>query len=214
MAIFLIDYENVNAAGMEGCELLGPEDEVYLFYSASCARMRKEHMDALIGSRCRFYAHKLEEKGRNALDFYIAVQAGACFAAGRSELAIISRDNGFKAVQQFVRQKKSNSHVVLAGTIKAAIAKMNDESDQRITEVRQALETRSIEAAYNAMRHEQKCRRMIIELLRDTQYQDDVEEVLRIYVKNKNKKVLLYRELLHQFGKSSGIELYRLIKDR
>ncbi|MBR0397600.1 MAG: hypothetical protein IJI10_04940 [Eubacterium sp.] len=210
----MIDYENVNAAGMEGCDLLNSEDEVYLFYSASCARMRKEHLDALIVSGCRFHAHKLEDKGQNALDFYIAVQAGACFAGGRSELAIISQDNGFKAVQQFARLKKSNSHVILAGTIKAAIAKMNDESDQRIIEVRQALETRSIEAAYNAMRHEQKCRRMIVELLHDTKYQDDAEEVIRLYVKNKGKKVLLYRELLHQFGKTSGLELYRLIKDR
>ncbi|MCC8066456.1 MAG: PIN domain-containing protein [Clostridiales bacterium] len=66
---FLVDYENVREAGLDGLEYLCDTDAVTIFYSAACEKISRRSMDFILQSRCRFQAVRLKRTGKNALDF-------------------------------------------------------------------------------------------------------------------------------------------------
>ena len=49
-------------------------------------------------SGCKFRILKLKNPGKNALDFYIAIECGMLVSGGEKQLAIVSNDKGFQAV--------------------------------------------------------------------------------------------------------------------
>lgn len=96
---FLIDYENVNYAGLEGTEFLEKEDTVLFFYSDACDKIVAYRMKHIKESGCNFEICKLKSKGKNALDFYIASKIGEIFAKDQNaKIAIISADKDYKAL--------------------------------------------------------------------------------------------------------------------
>ena len=41
---FLIDYENVNGSGLAGCEKLGREDHIVIFFTANANKLDMRHI--------------------------------------------------------------------------------------------------------------------------------------------------------------------------
>ena len=77
MATILVDYENVSTSdGLKGVEYLNEKDTLILFYSQCCEKIRAEYIDMIEKSQCEFRTYKLARTGKNALDFYIAVECG------------------------------------------------------------------------------------------------------------------------------------------
>ena len=71
--------------------------------------------------------------GKNALDFYIATQVGACFEKDRGvNIAIISNDKGFSAVADFCKVKEEfrEGCVVTASNIATGLMNLNDPNDK------------------------------------------------------------------------------------
>jgi hypothetical protein len=63
---------------------------------------------------------------KNALDFYIAAEVGALAEKGENQMAIISNDNGFNAVTDFMNIKYSSEvTTVKAPNIEIAITMLN-----------------------------------------------------------------------------------------
>ena len=50
MRLFLIDYENVNSAGLHGIGQLSQQDRVILFYSQSANTLSFEIMDEMLAA--------------------------------------------------------------------------------------------------------------------------------------------------------------------
>ena len=99
---FLIDFENVRNAGMQGSEYLQPADHVIVFYSAAASGMEQRHLNNIQASGCGFETYKLRRQGKNGLDFYIATKVGELFGANRCQSAVlVSNDAGFKAIREF-----------------------------------------------------------------------------------------------------------------
>ena len=73
---FLIDYENVRNAGMQGTEYLLPDDHVIVFYSKAAPNMEARHLTDIKKSGCGFSICKLLKVRKNGLDFYIATKVG------------------------------------------------------------------------------------------------------------------------------------------
>ena len=69
---FLIDYENVNYAGLEGTEFLEKGDTVSIFFSGVSDKIVAYRMKDIERSGCNFEICKLRNVRKNALDFYIA----------------------------------------------------------------------------------------------------------------------------------------------
>lgn len=67
--LFLIDYENVRADGMRGCDLLSEKDRLILFYSHAASRMESRYLEQIEQSGCNFEIVKLLKSGKTAWIF-------------------------------------------------------------------------------------------------------------------------------------------------
>ena len=72
---FLIDYENVNYAGLKGTEFLEKGDTISFFFSEKCDKIVGYRMMDIANSCCVFEICKLKNVRKNALDFYMADEA-------------------------------------------------------------------------------------------------------------------------------------------
>lgn len=101
MSIFLVDYENVSASGLDGLEKLTEEDVVYIF-------IRKMRIVSPLMPTGVFWKAAPRallqggERHKNALDFQLVSFLGYLIREnGSSAYYIISKDNGFDSVLHF-----------------------------------------------------------------------------------------------------------------
>lgn len=122
MRLFLIDYENVNSAGLDGISMLTAKDRVILFYSASANTISFDIYDELIASRVHFERLNLNSSGKNALDFQLVTYLGYLIAKEEAdEYFIISRDTGYSAAMDFCTQQ-FGVKVQMKPSIKTAVS--------------------------------------------------------------------------------------------
>ncbi len=99
---FLVDYENVHMAGLEGIKKLSDSDTVYIFYSENADSLTFDTLRLLSETKAKTEYIKVKTDGQNALDFQLSSFLG--YLLGQHEDArcyIVSRDKGFANVQIF-----------------------------------------------------------------------------------------------------------------
>lgn len=129
---FLIDYENISYPGLDGCEYLREDDSVILFYSGSACTISERVLRSLLESGCRVELCRLKQKGKNGLDFYIAVKVGEIFGRGyKGKIGIISKDTGYKAVFDYCSMNYL-SNIVIGVDIVRCILESQDNSERGI----------------------------------------------------------------------------------
>lgn len=122
MRLFLIDYENVNAAGLHGIGQADRSDRIILFYSHAANTLSFEIMDEMMDAGIMPERVCLERTGKNALDFQLVTFLGFLIAKENADsYYIISRDTGFQSAIQFCQQYLGVK-VHLCPSIKTAIA--------------------------------------------------------------------------------------------
>lgn len=126
---FLVDYENVNYAGLEGTEFLEESDTVSVFFSEKSGKIVGYRMMDIEKSRCGFEICKLHNVRKNALDFYIASKVGEIFATDKNaKVAIISADKDYQSVLDYWKPRLSvPNHLVRTKTLAKAISSVNGE---------------------------------------------------------------------------------------
>ena len=68
MRLFLIDYENVNSAGLHGIGQASKEDKIILFYSHAANTLSFEIMDEMMDAEILPERVCLEKTGKNAME--------------------------------------------------------------------------------------------------------------------------------------------------
>ena len=107
MSVYLIDYENVHAAGLAGVEQCNIEDEIILLYGNNTSTISMELHIQLAASKAKLQYHKIERTGKNYLDFQLSTIAGYLVGTTKqTEFVIVSNDSGFDAVLNFWNQQK------------------------------------------------------------------------------------------------------------
>jgi hypothetical protein len=102
MAIFLVDYENVNAPGLQGIDQLIQEDEVLLFYTEKAATLPIALHKKINASKAKTDYFEVGSGAKNSLDFQLASYLGYLVAKEpKGEYYIVSKDTGFRAVKEF-----------------------------------------------------------------------------------------------------------------
>jgi len=99
---YLVDYENVHKAGLNGVEELKKTDTVYIFYSENADSLSFELHHYLENAKAAVHYIKVDTDGKNALDFQLSTYIG--FLIGRNEHCkcyIVSNDKGYLNVQDF-----------------------------------------------------------------------------------------------------------------
>lgn len=104
MKCFLVDYENVNSAGLEGINKLGKDDLVMIFYSDNANTVTFAAMDLIRKSPADIRRYKLKHTSANAADFQVCTYLGYLMGmAEATDIFIISKDRGYMSSLEFCR---------------------------------------------------------------------------------------------------------------
>ena len=219
MPTILVDYENVNGSnGLKGADVLCREDTLIIFYSSCCQKIRYDYMHEIKESGCEFRVVKLKGTGKNALDFYIAVECGIISEREENQIAIISNDKGFQAVIDFFSAdvKAKKVQIVKAGNIENALMLFHAPED---AERRKKLQNRKVllDLAAESARIEErkKIQSELKNILVGTVYEEQSADIIEFMSgQGKLGKKALYTGALHKFGREDGRAIYQLLKDK
>lgn len=209
---FLIDYENVNYAGLEGTEFLEKDDTISFFFSDASEKIISYRMMDIKKAGCEFEICKLKNIRKNALDFYIASKVGEIFGVNRdAKVAIISTDKDHQSVIDYWHPRLATpSQLVRAKTIANAIKVVSGE------EVRKQIvndRTKTLDLQAEFARHEERKRlvKTISDALSNTEYEKVVTQIADMVIAADRPKIL-YLNSIKSFGRKAGTEVYRRIK--
>lgn len=222
MAVFLVDYENVNeAGGLWGVELLTPKDVLYIFYSVACPNIGRRAAEQIEKSGCEFNVVFLQGKGKNALDFLIVSQMGILAERGHKNIAIISRDQGFNAARNFIMDAKASGlkgmHVVVAESINASIRQLPNEPEigyNRHQEAIWAATKIDLRVFHEEYLKKVQIRKDIAAAFKDTPHFPILDKISAyaidcLSMKTGNDR---YRAALKTFGGKDGLDIYQKLK--
>ncbi len=112
--IYLIDYENVHEAGLQGMESCPAGCAIHLFYSQNANRLS---LDLLRGLKAAFFVHKVQP-GRQSLDMQLVSYLGFLIGTEGPDCryVIVSKDRDFANTPQFW-QSEAGIEVVRQSTL-------------------------------------------------------------------------------------------------
>lgn len=217
MATILVDYENVSMAdGLKGVEYLNENDTLIIFYSQCCEKIRAEYIEMIEKSQCEFKTYKLAKTGKNALDFYIAVECGILGVQGETQISIISKDKGFSAVSDFFRIQEELDGVIVrvASNVENALVALNAPEDEaRKQLIKEKTRTLSIDAEQARIKEYRAFVEKITKAFEGTEYEKQTEKIIR-FIEERDAKTprLLYTGSMHEFGRKDGRAIYQVLK--
>lgn len=217
MATILVDYENVSTTdGLKGVEYLNESDTLIIFYSQCCEKIRAEYIDMIEKSRCEFKTYKLVRTGKNALDFYIAVECGILGVQGERQISIISKDKGFGAVSNFFKIQEELDGVVVrvASNVENALVALSEPEDEvRKKLIKEKTKTLSIDVELARMKEHRVFVERITKAFEGTEYEAQTEKIIR-FIEGRDAKTprLLYTGSMHEFGREDGRAIYQVLK--
>lgn len=106
MKVYLIDYENVNEAGIKGIKDLTAEDQVHIFYSDRIKTIPFERSIDMVESKAKIEFFQIHKLGKNYLDFQLSMHLGYLFGKGiNASYFVVSKDTGFDSIVDFGKSR-------------------------------------------------------------------------------------------------------------
>lgn len=116
--IFLIDFENVSDAGLEGFFLLPVEDRVYVFYTEKAGKIGISFFSGCFAQTEHAALEFVKaQTGNQALDLQLASFLGSLIGEGQAEgteYYIVSKDKGFGCLPGFWNGRRETPLSVIA----------------------------------------------------------------------------------------------------
>ncbi len=210
---FLIDYENVNYAGLEGTEFLEKSDTVSIFFSDVSDKIVAYRMKDIEMSGCNFEICELQNVRKNALDFYIASKVGEIFAVDKdAKIAIISADKDYRSVIDYWKPRLSvPNQLVRCKTLAKAISHVNGEGARKGL-VNERMKILDLQTEFGRYEERKRIVTGITDLFFGTDYENLILQIADMVILSDRPKVL-YLNSLKSFGRKTGTEVYRKIKN-
>lgn len=190
--IFLIDYENTDERGLNGIQYIEGSDQVFLFYSKSCPKIRRKYLESLEASGCRFEAVRLLRTGKNGLNFYIAIKVEELRGAGCKEpINIISQDHGYQAViDYYAHVAPVKHHVYCHKDILSAVKNAPEGAKRNV--------------------HENERKIDILKYFQERTARAQIEPTtVKTILSSSHTKREAYLACLKTFGQAEGLKVYR-----
>ena len=197
----------------EGTEFLEESDTVSVFFSEKSGKIVGYRMMDIEKSRCGFEICKLHNVRKNALDFYIASKVGEIFATDKNaKVAIISADKDYQSVLDYWKPRLSvPNQLVRTKTLAKAISFVNGEGARKKM-VNERMKLLDLETEFARYEERKRIATSIGKVFSGTEYEGLISQIVNLIVTDCRPKVL-YLNSLKSFGKKSGTEVYRKIKD-
>ncbi len=115
MNYYLVDYQNVNKAGLDGVSRLGEDDMVCIFYTDNSDTLSFGLHKRLNESQATIIFRKVLEGTKNALDFQLASFLGYIICENEAKpyhYYIVSKDKGFECIVNYWKKKADIKLVV------------------------------------------------------------------------------------------------------
>lgn len=225
MTHILVDWENIVCTNnitsvFSGISYLDKEDELYFFYSETCPKLKNKYYNAILNSGCKTKFCRLQNSGKNALDFYIVTEVGRLVEQGEKEIAILSRDNGYRAVKDYLscNLEIDGVNLVLADTLVNAYngfhSERNKDRSKRIRENEESIELDTLLKEQNDLIRQKK--KEIKELdSRNKEKENGVEKLLEdcdslnviVVDDSENETETLSKEAIEVTSISDSVEL-------
>lgn len=210
---FLVDYENMTGSyPFDGAEFLSEKDTLIIFFSQCASTIRSGDLKKIENSGCQIKLVRLVKQRKNGLDFYIASYIGKLFGSNKAdEAVIITGDTGLQAVSDFWKANWGNKYsVIVSKNVIDAICQSKYDSEIK-EDVKQFNNRVNFEFEIGQINHKRKVKLLFINLLKDTGFEEDVNEIIRVYEISKTSKNR-YNEFLKAFGRVKGGKIYSIIK--
>ena len=211
---FLVTLENVHNAGMSGVSYLNEEDTLILFFAETSKNLEHRHLECINQSGCTLETYKLKSIGKNALDFYLTARVGELLqSAPNDDIAIISRDKGFKAVREYVQKRgKPCGQLICAETIEKAIIATNN-AEKRTKEAKSQLHAENIEFFAAKYIERQRIAKKLQQQFTGTEFEPMLPDILSIVSGKDPSAKAIYLDSLRRFGRKKGVDIYRQLKN-
>lgn len=209
---FMIDFENVLARGLQGCEYMNERDKITIFYSQACAQIENRWLQAILATGADLDICKLQKTGKNALDFYIASRIGEEYGEGFSGvIAIVSNDKGFQAVRGYWKYRSEARQIILKSDIEQCILAMGEKND-RNKMIQNNRRKVSLEVEFEKYKERKRIKEAVKEVLAETEYVDNLVPIIDMLQLKSTQKVL-YLDTLKKYGRKDGLNIYKRIKE-
>ena len=185
---FLVDYENVNVAGLNGITSLTENDSVIIFYSENADTLTFGMHRRINESKAEIKFQKVEVKEKNALDFQLCTYLGYLIRDTMTEenlnnYFVVSNDKSYLSLIDYWKRFKIDLQVV------------SDLSEKKVT----------------LSEEKNFCDELDKELWKILTHQSDIDEVKEI-IKNSKTKVEVNNNLGKKFTSQQGGKIYRAVK--
>lgn len=209
---FLVDFENVRSGGLRGVDYLDKSDYITIFFSDAAHSCEGRYLEEIEESGCHFDTCKLQNTGKNGLDFYIASRVGEFYGSGHKErVAIISKDQGYKAVRDYWDVRlPSNKKIIISPSVERSLIASNDNSE-RVKRLKGKLASVDIDVFQAKYEERVKMQQLLQQIFHETEYENKMAEIQDMVETIKSPKIV-YLNSLHRFGRNQGLEIYRRIK--
>lgn len=187
MAVFLIDYENVSASGLDGLESLTENDLIYIFYTENADRLTFSAHRRLIETAAQIRYYKVEHGTKNALDFQLATYLGYLIhESGKIPYYIISKDNGFDSVINFW----SKQNIAVRRLPNLAVETVTQEQEELLQKLNELLEEQDVQTVI-AMIQKYKTKQGLNNALMkqfDNKKTSEIYRVIKPYIDSKKAR--------------------------
>ena len=116
---FLVDYENVNVAGLNGVSSLNEDDVVIIFYSENANTLTFSMHRRINESKAEIKFQKVAVKEKNALDFQLCSYLGFLIRDKKNDdentknyFYIVSNDNGYSILPDYWKKFETDLKIV------------------------------------------------------------------------------------------------------
>ena len=189
MNYFLVDYENVNVAGLNGVSNLTEIDTVIIFYSVNADTLTFEMHNQINDSKATFKFQKILLKEKNALDFQLCSYLGFLISeTGTNENSqnnyfIVSNDKGYSILPDYWKKFGFSLKIV------------SNLSKNETTSPQPAKSFGKLETELNKILPDKSTLPVVLQIINNAETKSEVNNML-----GKN------------FGNQKGGEIYRTIK--
>lgn len=150
MGLYLVDYENVHDAGLEGVGKLNANDKVVVFYGIKIKAVPFDRHIELMNSKAQIEYIKTDKIAKNYLDFQLSTYLGYVIGTGeKGPVIIVSKDTGFDSLVDYWKDHNIKINRQLAILCKPEEASDNDKQSKSATKAKKTVKNPNKSKATN-----------------------------------------------------------------